>query len=341
MKTTTLAVIIASGTMSCALTQSLTGGAAKANLAESLAAAAKKTDEIAAQKKQCAVLAKREVSWDEEIAMGGAVAMGMASKTKGVFIEPSAELKDVKLQPAEWKDRRPKPASGPKTTLHTYLNQLGKGLAASSPRPTIDWKFVVIDNDAVNAFSAPGGYVMLTSGLLKSVENEAQLAGVVAHEIAHVAHRHSLESYKSTKKLQCELALGTQLIGDVASEALPADVSNFKAMVGEFGFDMNAADATVIRKITDATVEEVMKRGYGPGMENDADRTAVEMLFFTGYDPREYSKYLAKLPEGGGFLTPHPSNKSRVQNVDGVIAELGGSDGFAAPRLGDKLQAVK
>src|SRR5215471_18926494 len=67
-----------------------------------------------------------------------------------------------------------------------YVTLVGSALAAASERPNLDWKFIVLDTDAVNAFAAPGGFIHVTRGLLGFAKNEAELAGVLGHEITHV-----------------------------------------------------------------------------------------------------------------------------------------------------------
>ena len=90
---------------------------------------------------------------------------------------------------------------------------MGRNLAAQSSRPTLEWTFGVLKEPHVfNAASAPGGYVFVTRGLLATVEDEAQLAGVLAHEIAHVNLRHALMRYGEVKVTQCRMAVGVQMM---------------------------------------------------------------------------------------------------------------------------------
>lgn len=75
-----------------------------------------------------------------------------------------------------------------------YVNRIGQRLAAASDRPDLVYKFQVVQDDSINAFATMGGYVYMHTGLLKSAENEAQVAGVMAHEISHITHKHALQS---------------------------------------------------------------------------------------------------------------------------------------------------
>lgn len=77
--------------------------------------------------------------------------------------------------------------------LQSYVNLIGRWLASQSERPDIDWVFGVIESDSINAFAAPGGYILLTSGLYRRLDNEAQLAAILGHEIAHITKKHHLD----------------------------------------------------------------------------------------------------------------------------------------------------
>ena len=79
-----------------------------------------------------------------------------------------------------------------------YVTLVGAVLAQASPRPGIDWQFVVLDTEGVNAFAAPGGFIHITKGLLGLMKNEAELAGVLAHEIIHVTEKHTVNAIQKS-----------------------------------------------------------------------------------------------------------------------------------------------
>ncbi len=108
--------------------------------------------------------ANREVSTDEEIALGEGLAAG--------FLGAAPLRQDPNLQ--------------------RYVNRVGKWLAMHSERPDLPWTFGVVDTETVNAFAMPGGTVLITYGLVKRLGNESELAGALAHEIAHVVKKHQL-----------------------------------------------------------------------------------------------------------------------------------------------------
>jgi len=98
-------------------------------------------------------------------------------------------------------------------TLQKYVNHVGRWIASQSERPDLPWKFGVIDSSDLNAFAAPGGYVLITKGLYQKLENEAQLAGVLGHEIAHVVKKHQLKVLQKQQLLNAGASWLTDKVG--------------------------------------------------------------------------------------------------------------------------------
>ena len=140
--------------------------------------------------------------------------------------------------------------------LQKYVNQVGRWVANQSERPDLPWKFGVIESNDLNAFAAPGGYVLITKGMYQKLQNEAQLAGVLGHEIAHVVKKHQL------KVLQKQ-----QLIGYGASK-----------LSGLFGKKDKLAKKVV------GTGAEISARGLDKEAEFEADRMGVVLATRAGYD---------------------------------------------------------
>src|SRR5437667_6216811 len=97
--------------------------------------------------------------------------------------------------------------------VHKYVTLVGTMVARQSERPALPWTFIVLDTDGVNAFAAPGGIVHITRGALGLITTEAELAGVLAHEVGHVAHKHTVTAIKKNKALQA----GSEALSDRAS----------------------------------------------------------------------------------------------------------------------------
>src|SRR6185436_12394313 len=86
--------------------------------------------------------------------------------------------------------------------IHKYVTLMGTALAKNSERPNLNWTFVVLDTDGVNAFASPGGIIHVTRGALGLARNEAELAGVLGHEIGHVVRKHTVNAIKKSKAVQ-------------------------------------------------------------------------------------------------------------------------------------------
>jgi Zn-dependent protease with chaperone function len=321
----------------CSGTLQAIDSARRGDIAGAVTSSAEAARDAEEKTRACRELAKKAVSYEEEVQIGGAVALALASKTQGVFVEDSPELKGSLSQ---WKGKKPAPGTGPKTELNRYVNLLGKSLAAYSARPDIEWTFAVLESPTPNAFAAPGGYVFFTTGMLKLVDNEAQLAGVLAHEIGHVAGRHQLEAYKKSKVTACATAVAANEAVSTAADSLSGEWS--AALEGS-EFNLDKASGNLIEKLTDKLADTLVNDGLGSAYEFEADRTAFEIMLFAGYDVDELIKLFKKLPDGGGFMTPHPANKDRIAKLEELKKNEYASFDFAdlkAPKLGEQLAAL-
>jgi predicted Zn-dependent protease len=140
--------------------------------------------------------------------------------------------------------------------VQNYVNRIGRWLALQTERPDLPWTFAVIDTDTVNAFAAPGGYIFVTRGLFLMLRNEAELAGVVGHEISHVVRRHHLVAIE--KQLRRDLA------SDVAGMLVDYDSEMVDALVG--------------------AGMELYSKGLDRDDEFEADRMGVVVAARSGYD---------------------------------------------------------
>jgi len=174
--------------------------------------------------------------------------------------------------------------------LQNYVNQVGRWVASQSERADLPWRFGVIESEAINAFAAPGGYIVLTKGLYRKLQNEAQLAGVLAHEIGHVVRKHHL---KVIQKQQL-LSMGAGLLGEKVSK-------------GDQTLDMVIGNGA-----------EIMARGLDKNAEYEADRDGVVLATRAGYDSYGLPEVLQSISatsnsEGGLTLLykthPHPDER--------------------------------
>ncbi|HEY9016002.1 MAG TPA: M48 family metalloprotease, partial [Gemmatimonadales bacterium] len=100
--------------------------------------------------------------------------------------------------------------------VQSYVADLGKRMAAQSERPNLPWEFHVVEDASVNAFALPGGFIFVTRGLMTSINDEAELATVVGHEIGHVTNRHSVQQISKAQIAQLGLGVGSILSSDIA-----------------------------------------------------------------------------------------------------------------------------
>ena len=183
----------------------------------------------------------------------------------------------------------------PDQALEAYVQGVAMPMARASERPDLPWEFHVIDDAAVNAFAAPGGFIFVTRGILAMLNSEAEMAGVLGHEIGHVTARHS------AAQMSTQQALGVGLV--VGSIAAP------DAMGGVLGQGLGAAAGLALLK-------------YGRDDERQSDGLGHRYSLQQGYDVREMPKTFATLRRmseaaGGdgrmpGFLSTHPDPGDRV-----------------------------
>jgi predicted Zn-dependent protease len=141
--------------------------------------------------------------------------------------------------------------------LQRYVNTVGRWLASHSERPDLNWRFGVLESDNINAFATPGGYIFVTKGLAMRMRSEAELAGVLAHEIAHVVQKHHLKAIQ--KGAQSSLA------GDAMSAALRDRAGPARDKLIAFGTEMYS-------------------RGLDKSDELEADRLGIVIAARAGYD---------------------------------------------------------
>ncbi len=178
--------------------------------------------------------------------------------------------------------------------LSAYLNEIGQRIAKVSHRPQLSYQFKIIDASVVNAFAVPGGYLYFSRGILASLNSEAELAGVVGHEIGHIAARHSAQQYSKAQLAQFGLGLGSILID-----------SPLLIGVAQFGVGM-------------------LFLRFSRDHEREADRLGVEYASKAGYDASQLANFfemLNRMNPGSdrsglpGWFSTHPSPEDRIPMV--------------------------
>jgi len=203
--------------------------------------------------------------------------------------------------------------------VQAYVNEVGQRLAKASHRPELDWHFTVLDSPDVNAFALPGGYVYVTRGIMAYMDSEADLAGVVGHEIGHVTARHG--SQRATRQQSAGIGVMAATILGVVLESQ-----------GVRGAANAASQAS--QGIAAGYVAK-----YSRGQESQADKLGAEYLNGLNYDPHnmvdvikvlesqerfaaDQAKAEGRAPrEGSDWLASHPSNEERLRDITRIADE--------------------
>jgi len=178
--------------------------------------------------------------------------------------------------------------------LQEYVNLVGNAVARNSDRPNIPYNFVVVESPLQNAFSCPGGIIFVSSGLLKTIQSEDQLAGVLAHEVAHVGHKHALQSIQRAQFFNG--------VGKITSATMEGKKGKeFENMIGSLQ-------------------NTLFDKGLDQNMEFEADKSALETAYRTGYDPNGFIEVLKELKriqsqstQKGSWFSTHPPLGQRIQ----------------------------
>jgi hypothetical protein len=189
--------------------------------------------------------------------------------------------------------------------INDYLNRLGRRLASKAPGERYPYQFKLVNDKSINAFALPGGFIYVHRGVIEAADNEAQLAGVIGHEIGHVAMRHGTNQLTKANFTQGILAI----FGAVSGNSIGAVLAQAGA-----GF---AANSILLKYSRDA--------------ERQSDIIGTQLLYDNGYDPRAMAQFFEKLQaqsKGGRpieFFASHPNPENRVQGVMAEIDKLGGA----------------
>ena len=220
--------------------------------------------------------------------------------------------------------------------LQAYVDEVGQKLARQSHRSNLAWTFTVLDSPEVNAFALPGGYVYVTRGIMAYLDSEAELAGVIGHEIGHVTARHGAQ--RATRQQNAGLGvLAATVLGAVLEGAGIGGATELASQVSQ------GMAAGYVAK-------------YSREQELQADQLGAEYLARNRYNPKNMVDVIGVLknqerfaadqaraegraaPSGANWLSSHPSNDQRLADITRIAAGYGGS--FGDDARARYLQAV-
>jgi predicted Zn-dependent protease len=181
-----------------------------------------------------------------------------------------------------------------------YVTLVGTILAQASSRPNLNWEFIVLDTDAVNAYAAPGGLVHITRGLLGLVKNEAELADVLGHEITHVTAKHTVRAIQKSKAV-----------------SLTADQAGGGSLAGD-----------VIARLAEAAYNNLIENKFDRDDEMEADRAGIQVANKIGYSAAALSDVLKRLEDrnkgataSNGLFASHPDTQARLEGIAKTIKD--------------------
>jgi len=195
------------------------------------------------------------------------------------------------------------------TEANRYLNLLGQTLAQASGKPETfgGYHFLLLDSDDINAFAAPGGFIVITRGMAQLCKNEDELAAVLAHEIGHVENSHGLKAIQRGRLTSALTILATESVKTFGGKELAELTQAFEGSINDITTTM-------------------MVNGYSRGQEMEADQAALTTLKAVGYNRRGLANMLAEMktrlkPGGLDFAKTHPDPNVRIKAISGELKE--------------------
>lgn len=197
--------------------------------------------------------------------------------------------------------------------LQRYIALVGRTVVRNSIRTEIPYHFVLIDSPLYNAFACPGGIVFVSAALFKGMRDEAELAGVLAHEVAHVGHKHALQSIRRARFFEG--------VGKISTA------------------NMKGADGRKFREMIGGLQTVLFDKGLDQNMEFEADASALAFAYRTGYDPNGFVRVLKMLHKReagavkkGSWFSTHPPLMDRINRCSGKMKAYPDSKNLALAR---------
>jgi predicted Zn-dependent protease len=269
-------------------------------------------------------------------ACGTQVVNPVSGKTERSVMDEATEVAEGKKAHEAVLKEFGGPLANPK--LQAYVNDIGQRLAKQSHRANLQWTFTVLDSPDVNAFALPGGYVYVTRGIMAYMDSEADLAGVIGHEIGHVTARHGAQ--RATRQQRAGAGVMAATVLGVLVEAVTG-VQGAAQAANQVSTGMAAGSIA----------------SYSRDQELQADKLGAEYLSRVGYNPKNMVDVIGvlkdqerfavdnaraagkKVPEGGNWLASHPTNDQRLSQITSIAAGYKGD--FNDDARARYLQAIQ
>jgi len=206
--------------------------------------------------------------------------------------------------------------------LTAYLNRICAAITINSPRPDVynGYHVAILDSAEINAFATSGGHIFVTRGIINAAKSEDALAGVIAHEVAHIQLQHSIKAIKNSRITQALMVTGTAAGGAAAGMNVNQLTDVFNESVGEI-------------------VTTLVNNGYSRDQEYQADNTAMSLMAAAGYNPSGLLDMLRQLSSvqnsSSGFGKTHPTPAQRITNAEKSVGsyKAANTDSSRQPRF--------
>jgi predicted Zn-dependent protease len=255
--------------------------------------------------------------------LAAALLASLAPAIGGCSTNPATGERTLALQSWEW-ERALAAEAGPQFTeefggetpdsgAQAYVDEVGAKLSATAVEqafaevPELEWEYTLLDSAVLNAFALPGGKVYISRGLAEKLSNEAQLAGVLGHEVGHVMARHGNQRISKQTLFNAGLALGAIAVGT-------ADDESAFAQYGQYAIPALSVGGNVVLL------------SYGRDEELEADTLGIQYMVANGYNPagqRQVMEVLRDAAGGGGappeWLSTHPASDTRINRIDDML----------------------
>jgi predicted Zn-dependent protease len=201
---------------------------------------------------------------------------------------------------------------------NNYINLVGRCVSCASGLPETfgGYHFQILDSDELNAFSAPGGLILITRGMLRCCKTEDELAAVLAHEVGHTSTRHGVRSIQGSRVTSLATMVGVEAVRREGNDNLVKLVNIFEGSL-------------------DDVTNTLVTSGYSRSYEREADAEASKMMAKVGYDPRALVSLLETMdsrltPGGTDFARTHPTPESRINDLEKILPAAVTMSGAAA-----------
>ena len=218
----------------------------------------------------------------------------VTGKDQLMLVSPGEELALGKQYAPEVQKQLGGPIDNPQ--LQAYVNSVGQKIARISHNPTLEYHFVAVTDESINAMALPGGYVFITKGMLEKLTTEAQLAAVLGHEIVHITARHSADAMSK----QIGMSILLSAIGERTSETTSA--------IAQLG-------------------AQIIDLRYSRSAEYEADSYGLDYMLKAGYDPQAMYELMQMLNDQNSqrpieFFSTHPNPENRMENIQQKINNM-------------------